>query len=509
MEKTTENKLISKNSIAGDSIKLSVSKAVTTVLSMVVAMILSRFRTLEEYGTYSQMLLVINLFSSIFMLGLPSSINFFLARADSDGEKQQFLSIYFTLSTAFSIVCGALILLLLKPIEAYFDNGVISKYWFFMMVIPWSSMTISALENISIIYKKTNQLVFFNVLHAVVIVAIVLVCSVVKTSFYVYVSAYVIGECIFAVSVYFMVNLYSGSLRFKFKPVVIKQIFKFCIPLGLASAVGMLTLEADKLMVGYLFDTKQLAIYTNAAKELPVSFIAAAITAVLMPRLVILLKDGKNNHAVALWGKTVLVSFSIICLIAFGCIIYAKDVISILYSPKYADGVNIFRIYCLILPLRCTYWGIILNSVGKTKFIFISALVTLGVNLILNYLFYLCFGILGPPLATLLAILSVTIIQILFTAKILKIKFTRILPWGKLLIILVLNVVFAVAFYYIKEALPLDTFMKSEGESVLLGVIWAGIYALIMYKTLKKQLADVKTFPTDNDLTESTEDISS
>jgi len=81
-----------KSTIASNRLKLTTSKLITMMISMITAMLLSRFRTLKEYGTYSQLLLVINLFTTIFMLELPNSVNFFLARAENDEEKQKFLS---------------------------------------------------------------------------------------------------------------------------------------------------------------------------------------------------------------------------------------------------------------------------------------------------------------------------------------------------------------------------------------------------------------------------------
>ena len=79
-----------KPSLGGDAVRLTLSKVISLCITMVCTMLLSRFRTVEEYGTYSQLLLVINLFSSLFMLGLPSSINYFLARAETEQEKQKF-----------------------------------------------------------------------------------------------------------------------------------------------------------------------------------------------------------------------------------------------------------------------------------------------------------------------------------------------------------------------------------------------------------------------------------
>ena len=46
-------------SLGGDALRLTISKALTLCITMVTTMLLARFRTLEEYGTYSQMLLEI------------------------------------------------------------------------------------------------------------------------------------------------------------------------------------------------------------------------------------------------------------------------------------------------------------------------------------------------------------------------------------------------------------------------------------------------------------------
>ena len=75
-------------SIINDTIKLTISKVMSLVIAMVSSMLLSRYRTLEEYGTYSQLLMVINIMTSLLMLGLPNSINYFLSRAETEEGKE-------------------------------------------------------------------------------------------------------------------------------------------------------------------------------------------------------------------------------------------------------------------------------------------------------------------------------------------------------------------------------------------------------------------------------------
>ncbi|MDD2476666.1 MAG: oligosaccharide flippase family protein, partial [Dysgonamonadaceae bacterium] len=147
-----------KQSIAADATRLTIAKGITLIISLASIMLLSRFRTLEEYGTYSQLLMVVNLTTTIFMLGLPNSINFFLARAETDEEKQKFLSVYYSLNAVLSFVTGLILVLSASLIVGYFDNALIKKFIYFLAVFPWTRIVLASIQNVYIVYKKSSQL---------------------------------------------------------------------------------------------------------------------------------------------------------------------------------------------------------------------------------------------------------------------------------------------------------------------------------------------------------------
>ena len=117
-----------KNAVGRDAVKLTITKMITLAITMVNAMLLSRFRTLEEYGTYSQILMVINLAVSLFTLGLPNSINYFVARTEETEERRHFLSNYYTLNTLLCVVMGVVLLFLTPCFETYFKNAYIRNF---------------------------------------------------------------------------------------------------------------------------------------------------------------------------------------------------------------------------------------------------------------------------------------------------------------------------------------------------------------------------------------------
>ena len=156
-----------KQSIASDAVKLTTSKVITLLISLVTAMLLSRFRTLEEYGTYSQIMLVISLTTTIFMLGLPNSINYFLARTEDPKERNNFLSVYYTFSTILSFLAGLVLVMSAPLIVRYFDNALIKNFIYILAIYPWARIILSSIDNVLIVYKKTNHLMAFRILNSI------------------------------------------------------------------------------------------------------------------------------------------------------------------------------------------------------------------------------------------------------------------------------------------------------------------------------------------------------
>lgn len=476
---------------------------------MIMAMLLARFRTKVEMGTYNSILMVINLFTSLLMLGLPKSLNFFLARAESDEEKRKFLSVYYTFNTILSIIVGAALCASVHLIEMYFENDTIRYFLYFLAVFPWTRIVMSSIENLLIVYRKTKWLILFRVSNSVLLVLAIIVVRALGMSFTEYMAVYLAIEALYALAVYFMANRVSGGIYPSLDLKLLKTILSFSVPLGLSAVVGTLNIELDKLLIGALMSPEDLAIYSNAARELPVTMISSAFTAVLLPQFTRLLKNGRKEEAIGLWGVSNRLTFIVISIIAFGCFTFAPEVMTILYSKEYADGAWVFRVYSLILLLRTTYYGIILNSKGKSKFIFWCSIISLGLNAVMNVIFYFIFSSFGqafvsPAVATFFSTLIMALFQLIATSREVKIPFSKILPWARLGFITLINVAFSLFFYAAAYLLPIDRFfngiefLKLSGsgecfEALILGAVWAVAYFALMLKPIKKLWRQLKT----------------
>lgn len=472
--------------VGSNAVKLTAAKFITLGISLVSSMLLARFRTLTEYGTYSQMLMAVNLVSSLLMLGLPNSINYFLGKAKTDEERSDFLSVYYTLSTILSIIVGAVLVAAIPLLEIYFKNDLIRTFWYFLATYPWTRVIMSGTEHLLIVYNKSNMLMLFKVLNSISLLAIIVIIQVFGGTFVQYMLLFLVVEAVFTLWTYIVAKRNAKKLHFSLNKKLIKSIFKFSLPIGLASMVGTINIELDKLVITSMFSTEELAIYSNASKELPVSIIATSITAVLLPQVVKLIHNDKKEEAVNLWKSATTISFAVISFIAVACFVFAPEVIEVMYSAKYLPGVPVFRVYCLVLFCRCTYFGMMLNATGKTKFILYSSIATLFLNLSLNYLFYLLIGFTGPAVATFLTTIIMAIVQLIYTSKRIKVSFRSIFPWKNCGFLILFNGACGAAMYFIKSLIESKFEINSIVCAIALGVVWVGFFALTMFKPLKK-----------------------
>lgn len=475
-----------KNSIGKKATQLTITKLVNLIISMIIVMFLSRFRTLEEYGTYSQLNMVVALLATIIMLGLPNSINYFLAKAEDNKERTEFLSNYYTISTLLSIITGAVLLFTMPLMVKYFNNELIYSFGFVVLLLPLINIIGGSIGNLLIVYERVTLLSIYNIASGMILLGILVVSIILDFSFMNYMRMTISAKMLITLFIYYIASKLAGKLRFTINKNMIKTILKFSIPLGLAAIVGTISIELDKLMIGYFFDTETLAIYTNAAKEMPVTIIASSITAVLLPQLVVMLKEHKNEAAISLWGDATSLSYAFICFFATALFVFAPEAISILYSDKYLPGVAVFRVYNIVLLLRCTYFGMILNSIGKTKFIFYCSIASLALNVLLNYIFYLIFGLIGPAIATFVSIASMQLLQLFMTSKHLNASFKKVFPWKMVFKITLTNVLMGVSIYFLKVNVRLEPVIGEILETIILVFVWFVLYCLVMLKTTKK-----------------------
>lgn len=480
------------SSLGISALLLTVSKVLSFCISLVSLMILSRVRTLEEYGTYSQLLMCTQLVVTVVLLGLPNSINYFLARASTEEEKRDFLSQYFTVVTILSLVSGWILYLCIPGIELYFSNNSIHCFAYFLLFYPWTKIVTENIENLLIVFNKSSFLLIYRLSHSLVSLVVIFFIEIMSWGFETYVIMFLLVEVAYTFFVYGIANWLGKGIKIYLKWEWLKTVLVFSLPLGLASSVGTLHSELDKLLIGFLFSTEELALYTNASKSLPITFISTSLTTVLLPQIAKEIKKDKIDKAVDLWKTTIKISFFINVFFSIGLVVFAEEAIVFLYSEKYIAATSIFAIYSCSYALRCTYYGMVLNSMGQSKYILKVSIMSLILNMVLNVAFYHMFGFSGPALATLISTMIEAGYMIITTARIINISVRDIFPWPSMFKYFGVNIALGCVFLSLKIVNKTFGQINQIAFAFLAAIVWFICYFIICKSDMLTELKKLK-----------------
>lgn len=466
---------------------LVASKIITLLLSMLTAIVLARTLSLEEYGTYSELLTVSSIGVSIFSLGLPNALNYFLPKAENEEEKNRFIAFYFAIVTLISLVLMGVMAFANKSISDYYDNERLITYSYFLIIIPWTKLLISSRSNLLIAEGKVLREIIYCITNGLMLALIGLLTLTDYANFSIYIILYVIVECVFAALVYLEAFMASKKkIAIKINRTKILELIKYTVPLGLSTAISTISLDLDKLIIGNMMDESFVAIYANAGKELPFSLIPTAFTAIFLPQMVALVKNKNINAAVSRWKDIMVINYILLAFCASASIVFAPQIISLLYSHAYLDGVAIFRIYSLTLILRITYWAMILNAFGKIQEILLNSISCLLINAILSVLLYKTIGFAGPALATLISILAIIIFQIVRTSKLINVPMRQIIPLREFVLPSLVSLLSGLGVFAIVNYVGVGIDTRGIISAILIGLVWGVLYLVIFAKKIKK-----------------------
>lgn len=473
-----------KNNIGKDSLILTITQFVTLGINMINAMLLSRFRTLEEYGTYSQVMTICSIIITFMAAGFSQCINYFLGKSETEADKRNFVKNYYSIVSAAGVIGGGIALSLLPILKNYYGNDSLVIFWFVFLFYPISHILTSGTDRFFIAYQKTKGLFAFKSGHSIIVLAEIFVVLLFDFTFYQYMMIYTTVEVVFGLSVFVWIRLITGVVPIGLNKVWLWRIMKFAIPMALASLISSINTELDKLIVGGFVDTDTFAIYTNAAKELPIYILSTSISSVVMPHVVRKASHKEYPGAVKLWNRSIMLSYYLICFCVAALIVFAPQIISLLYSDKYLPGVSVFRIYSIVLLFRITYYGMMLNALGKTRTILKASIATTLSNLGLDLILYQLVGLIGPAIATLLSVAVMNIYQLYLTKTLIGVRFTDIYPVKKMLYITILNTVMGVIVYLVYRYLLNIININEIILAIAVGIVWFIAYFAVIRKNI-------------------------
>ena len=409
---------------SGDSFFLIFVRVITLVLGILITRVLSGHFSLQEYGTYSQVMLLITTISSMTTLGMMDGINFFFCRENITEIRDSYVSTIFGLQYIVGAFVSATVLLCTIPISKYFGNESIKPLIIFAAVLPVIQNTIQLLQVMFIAIGKAKQIAVRNFVVSILkLLAVTLSCYVFNNIVVVFLCQLITDS--FQVA-YFIIVLKKNNCKinlFKFNKTLVREILTYCIPMAMFAVIKSLNRDANKFVISYFTDTETLAVYTNASKLLPFDIIMASFVTVLMPFITRYISNKKYEQCHTLYKSFLELSYISTTILAMGAICVAPELMRFLYTEKYTTqsfGIIVFIIYIFVDIVSVLNITLILSAAGKTKTIMIASVGTFVVNMVLNILLFFAMREVGPALSTLIVTVGQGIILLSLSAKELK-----------------------------------------------------------------------------------------
>lgn len=181
------------------------------------------------------------------------------------------------------------------------------------------------------------------------------------------------------------------------------NLLKESSPLIISGALALLYMKVDQIMLGVLYSTKEVGLYTAATRLSEAwFFIGMTIIGVYYPKFLSILKQyGEKNYLKEIHSIGIYVFWGAV-LLAIGTDLLSEYIIDILYAPEFTKSALILSISIWSVPF--VYLGTISSKMyitqSKNKAIFWRSLVGLIVNIVFNIPLINLYGGSGAAIST-------------------------------------------------------------------------------------------------------------
>ncbi len=452
---------------------ISLSRIINLIGLLIITIILARHFSKSEFALYDQIWLILNTITPIISFAFSSAVYFFGVKEKSN----DYIATIFSFLTLLGFVITILLYLLRFEIGEILNNVLFPENFPYFALLFLLSVPTLILDSLLILRNEFKKLFFITFITVMLYIASVLLSIFLdKGLAFIFTSLSVIAILRFLYTIIFL------KKNFNFTPTNshLKEILIYTFPLVFGHISAILSRQIDKFIIASNFTPEIYAIYGVGAKELPVvPLITSSFVSVSFPEISKLYDAGKKTD-IAKLVNDVIKSTAIFVLPVFSYLLFfSNEFIVILFSEKYVESAEIFRIYIFFLPVRILLYSPILSALGKQKIYMFISLIDLALNFSLGLLLLKIIGLKGPAMAVVLSTYIETLLMLYFILKTLEIKLWDIFPARFLISVLAISLSIAIFCYLI------GSFISTVNlRFVLTGLLFSLIYFALVKKRM-------------------------
>lgn len=459
------------------------ARIITTVIDLAIVVATIQILSKTDFAIIGYLLMVHEVARNLATLGFPDSVFYYFERVAGNARRA------FVLQTT-------VILLVTAFVSAFF---ILMVSWIVPALLPeWDAASISTIQqllpvmalvvfleiptwpvtNILLALDRQRESAWYEMITSLLILGMLV--GPLALGFGLEVAIYgLLGYAVIRfIGSWIWMQLVLPKGKLSDSEISLKEQTHFAVPLGLSSLVNKINRYTDKFVVSILLPASAYAEYTIGAQEVPIiRVIPFAVGSVLISRYVAYHLESQKEELIKLWYKGVEKVSLLVVPLTLASIIIASDLIAIVAESEgtdYRNSVVPFQIFNLIVLLRVTNYGSILQAFGDTKGVFYLSLNLVVANLLLSIPLTIMYGITGTAVGTLIANFYNWIITLRRIGRHMELPVREVLPFPFYLKVLATAVFTAVPVWY-------SRFLLIPEESVVIGLSFSLVVYLLLF----------------------------
>lgn len=397
-----------------DALLLAFVRILTLAIGLLSTSILSHQLELVHFGTYAAGNLIVSTATIFTAFGLVDAANYYYHHKE---RNQDYVNTVFAIQAAIGVVC-AVVLAAGKPwIIRYFKNDQLYRVFGLLLFRPLLSNLESMLLVLQTAVGRARAVAIRNIVFSSAKLGAVLLTAFVFQDVRAMFVAFLLLDLL-TIGYYargFSKEAFPIRIH-KACPELVRQILTFSVPMGIYLLAGEIMKDIDKYVIAAFESPQMLAVYTNSAAPLPITFLSTAFLTVSIPIITRLVRASELRRASDLYRAYLKIGYITSGTLTMICIILASEMVLLLYGADYLAGIHVFRIYLLVDMVKFAGVTLVLTAFGRTKLLMVLSCIATGLNLVLNPIFYALYGMEGPAIATLLITCAIVCAVLYFSA---------------------------------------------------------------------------------------------
>lgn len=221
--------------------------------------------------------------------------------------------------------------------------------------------------------------------------------------------AYAAGSAAGCLAAAFAIFPYFRRVASGFRAGLVLPIIRSAWPFGLMSLLGIVMLNTDIVMIGWLMNAEAVGFYSAGQKLIQLLYALPALFAsALFPRFSLFQNAADKESFRRVLEKSITIAFLLALPLALGGLTLGGELTALIFGTNYASAAPVFQILALtfLIVFPSTILSNALFATGEEKRFIAIATIGAAMNVAANFFLIPPFGLKGAAVATILSQLS-------------------------------------------------------------------------------------------------------